>query len=143
MTDEKTTTVRFLRTLRKPKHGVGTAASRLPGFLRVFLRAPRDSASRPQLGRWTLPANDRRNKLKGALQAPHINVNVLARGVLWHLFTRIYFACDPSNENDAILALVPGNRRDTLLARPDPDLAGIWNFDVSLSGDRETVFFEA
>jgi protocatechuate 3,4-dioxygenase alpha subunit len=81
--------------------------------------------------------------LKGELQAPHINVNVFARGVLWHLFTRIYFEGDPANENDAILELVPAERRDTLLARPDPTHAGIWNFDVRLSGERETVFFEA
>ena len=25
---------------------------------------------------------------------------------------------------------------------PDPDHPGVWNFDVHLSGDHETVFFE-
>jgi len=80
--------------------------------------------------------------LSGALQAPHINVNVFARGVLWHLFTRIYFAGDPANEDDAILALVPADRRDTLLARPDANIPGVWNFDIYLSGERETVFFD-
>lgn len=78
-----------------------------------------------------------------AVQAPHINVNVFARGVLWHLFTRIYFAGEPANEDDAILALVPPDRRGTLLARPAPDLPGLWIFDVHLSGERETVFFDA
>jgi protocatechuate 3,4-dioxygenase, alpha subunit len=78
-----------------------------------------------------------------ALEAPHINVNVFARGILWHLFTRIYFAGDPANEDDAILELVPADRRGTLLARTDPNVPGLWNFDVHLTGERETVFFDA
>ena len=81
--------------------------------------------------------------LHGALQAPHIDVNVFARGVLWHLFTRIYFAGDPANDEDEILALVPADRRATLLARRDAGVSPVWNFDVYLSGERETVFFEA
>ena len=79
----------------------------------------------------------------GALQAPHINVHVFARGMLWHLFTRIYFAGDPANGEDAILELVPKDRRDTLLARPDPNVPSLWSFDVHLTGERETVFFDA
>ena len=51
------------------------------------------------------------------MQAPHINVSVLARGVVKRLFTRIYFAGDPANASDPILALVPADRRDTLLAK--------------------------
>jgi len=80
--------------------------------------------------------------VSGALLAPHVNVNVFARGVLWHLFTRIYFAGDPANDEDAILALVPADRRETLLAGPDASVPGVWNFDVRLSGERETVFFD-
>jgi len=78
----------------------------------------------------------------GNLQAPHINVSVLGRGLLKRLSTRIYFAGDPSNGTDPILALVPARRRDTLMARPDPTRPGHWNFDVHLCGEGETIFFD-
>jgi protocatechuate 3,4-dioxygenase alpha subunit len=79
----------------------------------------------------------------GALQAPHINVHVFSRGVLWHISTRIYFSGDPANSDDAILNLVPAARRDTLLARPDLQQPGTWAIDFHLCGPGETVFFDA
>ena len=75
-------------------------------------------------------------------QAPHINVTVFARGMLLPLFSRIYFAGDPANKEDAALALVPEDRRPTLLAQPDADRPGTWHFNIHLCGDRETVFFD-
>jgi protocatechuate 3,4-dioxygenase alpha subunit len=73
-------------------------------------------------------------------QAPHINLIVFARGLLKHLYTRIYFAGDPANEHDAILAMIPAERRSTLIAQAAaPDA---WNFEIHLCGDRETVFFD-
>ena len=78
-------------------------------------------------------------------QAPHINVTVFARGLLNHLLTRLYFADDPRTANDPILALVPPERRSTLLAQPS--LSGnssrvhVYRFDIVLQGDKETVFF--
>src|SRR5579872_5188991 len=54
----------------------------------------------------------------GTVQAPHVNVSILGRGILKRLSTRLYFAGDPANDADQILALVPENRRPTLLARP-------------------------
>ena len=54
------------------------------------------------------------------LQAPHINVSVFSRGLLKRLSTRVYFADDPANSEDPVLALVPEDRRATLLAHPDP-----------------------
>jgi protocatechuate 3,4-dioxygenase alpha subunit len=80
---------------------------------------------------------------KSALQAPHINVSVLARGVLKRLFTRIYFGGDPANADDPILALVPADRRDTLMAQPDAAKPGLFWFDIRLQGGNETVFFDA
>ncbi|MGA8152069.1 MAG: protocatechuate 3,4-dioxygenase subunit alpha [Terriglobales bacterium] len=77
-----------------------------------------------------------------ALQAPHLNIAIFARGILLQLYTRIYFAGDPANEEDPVLALVPAERRDTLLAQPDPARAGGWLFDIHLCGDKETVFFD-
>jgi protocatechuate 3,4-dioxygenase, alpha subunit len=77
-----------------------------------------------------------------SLQAPHLNVAIFARGILLQLHTRIYFAGDPANDSDPVLALVPADRRGTLMARPDPKDPGSWRFDVCLRGDQETVFFD-
>lgn len=79
----------------------------------------------------------------GKLQAPHISVGVFARGVLKRLHTRIYFAGEAANADDPILALVPTDRRETLMARPDPARPGVWRFDVCIQGEQETVFFDA
>lgn len=76
------------------------------------------------------------------LQAPHLNVSLFARGVLKRLATRIYFSGDPANGEDPILALVPADRRDTLMARPEGGHPGTWRFDLRLCGERETVFFD-
>jgi protocatechuate 3,4-dioxygenase alpha subunit len=61
----------------------------------------------------------------------------MARGMLKRLNTRVYFADAPENAEDPILALVPADRRDTLIARCDGDA---WRFDIVLQGDAETVF---
>jgi protocatechuate 3,4-dioxygenase alpha subunit len=79
----------------------------------------------------------------GRPQAPHINVGILARGLLKRLFTRIYFAGEPANAADPILALVPADRRHTLMAKPDATDKRLYRFDIRLQGKDETVFFEA
>lgn len=81
--------------------------------------------------------------IDGAPQAPHINVHIFSRGVLLHVSTRIYFAGDPANEEDAILRLVPQGRRQTLIASPDAQEPCTWKIDFYLCGDGETVFFDA
>jgi protocatechuate 3,4-dioxygenase alpha subunit len=75
-----------------------------------------------------------------SVQAPHICVSVFGRGLLKRLATRIYFDGEPGNRNDPILALVPLDRRGTLIAAPEG--AGLWRFDIALQGSRETVFFD-
>jgi protocatechuate 3,4-dioxygenase, alpha subunit len=75
-------------------------------------------------------------------QAPHLEISVFARGVLKRLATRAYFAGDPANAVDPVLALVPADRRDTLMAHPDPAQPGTWRFDIHLMGEKETVFFD-
>jgi protocatechuate 3,4-dioxygenase, alpha subunit len=77
-----------------------------------------------------------------AMQAPHINASIFGRGILKRLSTRIYFAGEPANATDPVLALVPENRRATLLAHPSQNGDGIWNFEIRLRGDGETVFFD-
>ena len=79
----------------------------------------------------------------GSTQAPHINVGVFSRGLLKRLFTRIYFAGEPANAADPILALVPADRRDTLIAKPDAAKPGLFRLDIRLQGANETVFFDA
>lgn len=75
------------------------------------------------------------------LQAPHINVVVLARGMLRHLTTRIYFEGDKLNTDDPILSRVPDARRATLIAKKQNGKSTVYNFDIVLQGDNETVFF--
>jgi protocatechuate 3,4-dioxygenase alpha subunit len=74
----------------------------------------------------------------GALQAPHIALSVLGRGLLKRLATRIYFADCLDNALDAVLGRVPAERRGTLIAQPHN---GGWRLDIVLQGPRETVFF--
>jgi protocatechuate 3,4-dioxygenase alpha subunit len=78
-----------------------------------------------------------------ALQAPHIDVALFARGLLKQLFTRIYFTGDPLNETDPVLLSIddPG-RRETLLATPNGSDAGTWHLDIVMQGENETVFFD-
>lgn len=76
------------------------------------------------------------------MQAPHINVSVFARGIQKRLATRIYFSGDPANASDRALKLVPEERRATLMAQPDSQKLGSWNFTIRLCGEGETVFFD-
>jgi protocatechuate 3,4-dioxygenase, alpha subunit len=78
----------------------------------------------------------------GTVQAPHINVSILGRGILKRLSTRLYFAGEPANAADPVLALVAKDRRPRLLAQPDPARPANWIFDVHLRGEGETVFFD-
>lgn len=78
----------------------------------------------------------------GRLQAPHIAVNVLMRGLLKQLVTRIYFPGDPANADDPVLALVPAERRGTLIATPLAGKPGALRWNVILQGKDETVFFD-
>jgi len=74
------------------------------------------------------------------MQAPHIDVSVFARGMLHRCVTRIYFADEAdANAGDPVLATVPADRRETLLAQPTD---GGYRFDIHLQGPGETVFFD-
>jgi protocatechuate 3,4-dioxygenase alpha subunit len=77
----------------------------------------------------------------GALQAPHIDVSVFARGLLKRVVTRIYFEDEAdANAQDAVLAsLADPADRDTLIARRTDDG---YRFDIRLQGDGETRFFQ-
>ncbi|MCS3445316.1 MULTISPECIES: protocatechuate 3,4-dioxygenase subunit alpha [Bradyrhizobium] len=78
----------------------------------------------------------------GKPQAPHILLAVFARGMLLHLYTRIYFDGEAGNAADSTLALVPADRRPTLIAQRKAGAGNVYTFDVHLQGDSETVFFD-
>ncbi len=79
----------------------------------------------------------------GKLQAPHLVLAVFARGMLLHLYTRIYFDGEAANAADPVLALVPADRRATLIAVRKPGAgSAVYVLDVHLQGDQETVFFD-
>jgi protocatechuate 3,4-dioxygenase alpha subunit len=92
-------------------------------------------------GRWTvrtlkpgpLPAED------GAVEAPHLDVSVFARGLLGRLVTRVYFPDEPeANAADPLLRSIADPQvRARLVAVADGD--GL-RFDIRLQGDRETPF---
>ena len=79
---------------------------------------------------------------QAGLQAAHVNVCLFARGLLGPLYTRVYFAGDAALAEDPMLALVPADRRGTLLAVRLEDHLGTWTFEIKLQGNDETVFFE-
>jgi len=76
----------------------------------------------------------------GTSQAPHIVFSMMARGILTRFITRIYFEDEASNASDPILALVPEERRDTLIARRVGD--DHYRFNLVMQGAGETVFFD-
>ena len=74
-------------------------------------------------------------------EAPHLNVIVLMRGLMNHVFTRVYFADESAaNASDPVLAEVPADRRQTLVARLVSP--GRYRFDIRMQGNDETVFFD-
>ena len=75
----------------------------------------------------------------GKPQAPHVVFCIFARGMLRQVYTRMYFDGDAANATDAVLALVPADRRNTLIARKD---GSTYRFDLHMQGDKETVFFD-
>jgi protocatechuate 3,4-dioxygenase alpha subunit len=72
--------------------------------------------------------------------APYLSICVFARGLLVHLFTRVYLPDDAAAlAADPLLTRV-GDRRDTLIAAEEGP--GTYRFDIRLQGEGETVFLE-
>jgi protocatechuate 3,4-dioxygenase alpha subunit len=73
--------------------------------------------------------------------APYLSACVFARGLLVHLFTRIYLPGDEAAlATDPLLSGLDAARRDTLIAQDDGK--GTYRFDIRLQGEGETVFLE-
>lgn len=77
-------------------------------------------------GHWTL-----RTLVPGT---GYISVCVFARGLLHHLYTRIYLG------RDAFLDSLPPERARTLV--PVEEREGVHRFDIHLQGENETVFID-
>ncbi|SFB07725.1 protocatechuate 3,4-dioxygenase, alpha subunit [Poseidonocella pacifica] len=77
----------------------------------------------------------------GRMQAPHILVWIVARGINLGLSTRIYFSDEESaNSADPLLSRIEHqNRVPTLIARRD---GATYHFDIHLQGPDETIFFD-
>jgi protocatechuate 3,4-dioxygenase alpha subunit len=124
-----------IETWQADQHGAFGEREGFRGFAR---------AATGEDGSWAIrtvkPAPVRVGGPGSAEQAPHLDVSVFCRGLLHRCVTRIYFADEAStNAADPVLATVPGDRRETLLARPTDDG---YRFDIHLQGERETVFFD-
>jgi protocatechuate 3,4-dioxygenase alpha subunit len=73
--------------------------------------------------------------------APYISVCVFARGLLMHLYTRIYLPGDTAAlAADPLLVRRGEPRRGTLIAAREE--SGAYRFDIRLQGEGETVFLE-
>lgn len=78
----------------------------------------------------------------GRMQAPHVTVWIVARGINIGLHTRLYFGDEAeANAKDPILTRIQHqNRIPTLLATKQDD--GSYRFDIHLQGPLETIFFD-
>ncbi|MFD0857415.1 protocatechuate 3,4-dioxygenase subunit alpha [Roseovarius aquimarinus] len=80
----------------------------------------------------------------GRMQAPHLNLWIVARGINLGLNTRMYFADEAeANAADPVLNLIEWeSRRATLIAARQDGAKPGYTFDIRLQGDDETVFFD-
>jgi protocatechuate 3,4-dioxygenase alpha subunit len=76
--------------------------------------------------------------------APFITIVVFMRGLLTHVYTRLYFADEEAaNAADPVLATAPAERRRTLIASCEKTARGVqYRFDIHMQGEEETVFFD-
>jgi protocatechuate 3,4-dioxygenase alpha subunit len=77
----------------------------------------------------------------GRLQAPHVSLWIVARGINLGLNTRMYFSDEATaNAADPILSRIEHRTRvETLIGRRD---GATVSFDIHLQGPNETVFFD-
>ena len=84
--------------------------------------------------------------LGNTLQAPHIAINVFARGMLKQQVTRLYFSDEiHANSEDPVLNSIDDVEvRDTLVASKVHDENGMpcYKFNIHLQGEKETAFFD-
>jgi protocatechuate 3,4-dioxygenase, alpha subunit len=78
----------------------------------------------------------------GMMQAPHLNVWMVARGINIGLNTRLYFPEDTTlHETDPVLKTIEHRHRVKTLVAEKIE-TGNYRFDIRLQGDGETVFMD-
>jgi protocatechuate 3,4-dioxygenase alpha subunit len=81
----------------------------------------------------------------GGQRAPHINLTVMGAGLMRRVTTTLYFPGEAANAQDAVLLLLPPERRGRLMAAAAGEAAGVklLRFDIRLRGtpEEETPFF--
>ena len=123
----------------KYAHSADTQDKPLEQGFRGFGRIPTDAEG---YFRFTtvvpgsVPAND------GSLQAPHLVVSLLMRGLLRGLVTRAYFPAQALNATDPVLLRVDVGRRKTLMLERSGSNERLLLWEIHMQGDRETVFFD-
>jgi protocatechuate 3,4-dioxygenase alpha subunit len=75
------------------------------------------------------------------LQAPHIAIQIFARGLMAGVVTRAYFQGEALNDSDPLLTSIDDPAlRQTLIAAHEG--AEVWRLDIRLQGDGETLFLD-
>lgn len=77
-------------------------------------------------------------------EAPHINIILMMRGSLQHLYSRLYFSDETeANNKDYLLNSVALDRRNTLIAQKFvKNGQTFYEFKIHMQGPNETVFFD-
>jgi len=114
-----------------PEAAQAEATLEIPGFRRV----PTGKSGEFSMHLSAPPRPD-----NAAAGEPVAYVTVFARGLTRHQFTAVFLEDDPALAQSAILAQVPAERRDTLIARKDGD--GRYRWDIWMQTEKETVFFD-
>jgi len=119
---------------------------------------PRASSADPNFLGWGRCATDangwyrfrtimpgRRNDNVAGVRLPHIDMMLLASGIMRRLTTTVFFGNELVSPPDPVLAAVPADLRARLFARRAPELDRVtdeaYRFDVVIQGADETPFF--
>lgn len=87
----------------------------------------------------------RRSDNAAGTRLPHINMMLLASGIMRRLTTTVFFVNEPLSPEDPVLAAVSSEARSRLFAQRAPELDRAtdeaYRFDIIVQGDAATPFF--
>ena len=109
---------------------------------------PRHEDADPNFLGWGRASTDREGRYRfrtvrpGAPEgrAPHIDVMLMASGLMCILKTAMFFEGEAANAADPVLLAVPATRRRLLVAAAEGP--GRYRFDIRLRGEGETPLFD-